>query len=359
MTAKYIKSKMSSNSSNINIKNIVVDSNVLPDTITYHLSQDNEGFECISTSFMELGIPFIKDLLMLDDIESIMFSKQIYDYIGDISFEQLSKILQDKSLGDNQIIVDSDVLLKESIANQTLLKELLKTTQLKVTVKVSSQEEMKKLYDTYEFTNFMLETTQDNVVKRDIVEYIPSEGITQKSPVSYIEFTDLTNIEDKLENIPSHQAIVISVNADSAKDINISNNMVLSSLKTTITRILKSKTISKKTAENMGKQLAKQINISDKEKEKLADSYSEIKNSLTSDNVAKLINDYPNVFVSEVQSYIEKLFDSDNEEITPTHIAFIDAFLNDILYNDNIDELEVTIKLDNDIKYYKNILSAA
>ncbi|MBR3628042.1 MAG: hypothetical protein IKN42_04255 [Elusimicrobia bacterium] len=358
MTAKYIKTTISSQNNNINLKNIVVDSNILPDMISYNLSQDNEGFTCISSTFMELGLTFIEDLLKLDDIESVMFSKQIYDYIGDIPFKQLSKILQDKSLGDNQIIIDSNVLLREMTPNQMLLKAFLKTTQLKVVIKVSSQEEMDKINNIYELTDFMLETKKDNTIRREIIEYSPSEGVTQKAPVSYIELTDLTNIEDKLENIPSHQAIVISVNTDSAKNINISDNMVLSSLKITLTRILKSKTISKKTAEDMGKKLAKQINIGDEEKEQLADRYNEIKKPLTYDALMKLIKDYPNVFTSEITTYMEKLFEQDSEEITPAITAFIDVLLNDILYNDNIETLEVTIKLD-DIKYYKNILSAA
>ena len=358
MTAKYIKTTIASQSNNINLKNIVVDSNILPDTISYNLSQDNEGFVCISSSFMDLGVSFIEDLLKLDDIESVMFSKQIYDYIGNIPFKQLSKILQDKSLGDNQIIIDSDVLLREMIPNQMLLKALLKTTQLKVIVKVSSNQEMEKIYNTYELTDFMSETEENEVINRDIIEFNPSEGITKIAPVSYIELTDLTNIEDKLENIPSNQAIVISVNTDSAKNLNISDNMVLSSLKITLTRILKSKTISKKTAENMGKELSKQININDEEKEKLANRYNEIRNTITDDNLTKLINEFPNVFTSEITSYMEKLFEQDSEEITPAIIAFIDAFLNDILYNDNIDNLEITINVE-DIKYYKNILSAA
>ena len=135
--------------------------------------------------------------------------------------------------------------------------------------------------------------------------------------------------------------------------------MILSSLRATITKILKTKTISTKTASNMGKQLAKQINISDEEKEKLTNSYSEIKNSLTSDNLSKLENDFPDVFTSEVTSYMEKLFEQDSEEITPSVTAFVDAFLNDILYDDNIEDLEITINFDNDIKHYKSILSAA
>ena len=225
-------------------------------------------------------------------------------------------------------------------------------------IKVSSKEEMEKIYDIYELTDFMLETQKDNTVNRDIVEYTPSEGITQKAPVSYIELTDLTNIEDKLENIPSHQAIVISVNADSAKNINISDNMILNSLKITLTRILKSKTISTKTAGNMGKELAKQITIGHEEKEKLANIYNEVKKSLAKDSLTKLMTDFPNVFTSEVTSYMEKLFDPNSEEITPAIAVFIDNFLNDILYDDNIDQLEISIQID-DIKHYKSILSAA
>ncbi|MCR4663550.1 MAG: hypothetical protein K5622_06670, partial [Endomicrobiaceae bacterium] len=90
MTAKYIKSDLMQQSKTVNLKNIVIDSDILPNTITYHLSQDNEGFECISINFMELGLSFIEALLKVDDIESVMFSKQIYDYVGDISFKQLS-----------------------------------------------------------------------------------------------------------------------------------------------------------------------------------------------------------------------------------------------------------------------------
>jgi hypothetical protein len=358
MTAKYIKTTIASQNNNVNLKNIVVDSTVLPDTITYHLSQENEGFACISSTFMELGLDFIEDLLKLDDIESVMFAKQIYDYIGNISFKQLSKILQDKSLECSQIIVDSDNLLREMTPNQMLLKAVLKTTKLKVIIKVSSQEEMEKIYNIYELTDFMLEKETNNILSRDIVEYTPSEGVIQKAPVSYIELTDLTNIEDRLENIPSHQAIVISVNSDSAKNIDISNNMILNSLKITLTRILKSKSISTKTAGNMGKELAKQINISDEEKENLANNYNEIKKSLTKDNLTKLITDFPNIFTSEVTSYMEKLFEQDSEEITPAIVAFIDNFLNNILYDDNIDQLEISVQID-DIKHYKSILSAA
>lgn len=358
MTAKYIKSNIASQKNNVNLKNIVIDSTVLPDTITYHLSQENEGFACVSSAFMELGISFIEDLLKLDDIESVMFAKQIYDYIGNLPFKQLSKILQDKSLEGSQIIIDGDNLLREFTPNQMLLKAILKTTKLKVIIKVSSKEEMEKIHDIYELTDFMLETQKDNTVNRNIVEYTPSEGIIQKAPVSYIELTDLTNIEDKLENIPSHQAIVISVNADSAKNINISDNMILNSLKITLTRILKSKTISTKTAGNMGKELAKQITVSDEEKEKLANRYDEVKKSLTKDSLTKIMTDFPDVFTSEVTSYMEKLFDRDGEEITPAIAAFIDNFLNDILYDDNIDQLEISIQID-DIKHYKSILSAA
>ncbi|MCR4662536.1 MAG: hypothetical protein K5622_01450 [Endomicrobiaceae bacterium] len=362
MTAKHIKTILTSRNTNtnINIKNIVVDSDVATDTMTYTLSQDNEGFEYISSSFMELGIVFIEELLKLDDIESVMFSKQIYDYIGNIPFEQLSKILKDTSLGDNQIIIDSDTLLdKDILSNRKLLKALLQTTQLKVITKVSSKQEMEELYNIYEITDFMLESEKDNATSRAIVEYNPYEGFTQKAPVSYIELTDLTNIEDKLKNIPSHQAIVISVNSESAKNINLNDNMILSSLKTTITRILKTKSISKKTASNMGKILAKQVKITDEEKEKLANSYNAIKKSLTSENLAKLITDYPNVFITDAQAYIEKLFDNEDVEMTPAHVAFIDAFLNNILYDDNIEDLKVEISQTDDIKYYKNILSAA
>jgi hypothetical protein len=95
---------------------------------------------------MELGIPFIEDLLKLDDIESVMFSKQIYDYIGNIPFKQILKILQDKSLGDNRIIIDSDVLLREMTPNQIMLKSFLKATQLEIVVKVSSQQEMEQIF---------------------------------------------------------------------------------------------------------------------------------------------------------------------------------------------------------------------
>lgn len=359
MTAKYIKSNITSKNNNVNLKNIVIDSNVLPDTITYHLSQDNEGFTCISSNFMELGIDFVEDLLELDDIESVMFSKQIYDYIGNIPFKQILKILQDKSLGDNRIIIDSDVLLREMTPNQIMLKSFLKATQLEIVVKVSSQQEMEQINNIYELTNFMLETETDNIVKREIMEYTPSQGTVQKAPVSYIELTDLTNIEDILENIPSHQAIVISVNSESAKNINISDNMILNSLKITITRILKSKTISTKTAGNMGKELSKLINISDEEKENLANRYKEIKNSLTADNLTKLVADFPNVFASQIQSYMEKLYDEGSTEITPALVAFIDNLIDDVLYDDNIEDLNIeNLKLD-DIKYYKNILSAA
>ena len=55
---------------------------------------------------------------------------------------------------------------------------------------------------------------------------------------------------------------------------------------------------------------------------------------------------------------MEKLFEANSEELTPAVAAFIDSLLNDILYNDNIETLEATIKLD-DIKFYKSILSAA
>ena len=342
------------------MKNIIVDSTVLPDTITYHISQDNEGFECISVNFMELGFPFIEDLLKVDDIESVMFAKQIYDYVGNIPFKQLSKILQDTSLNGSQIIIDSDIFSStEMTANRVLFKTLLKTTKLEIAVKISSQEEAEQIYNEYGISNFMFETQKDGLTTREIVEFEPSQGMIQKAPVSYIELTDLTNIEDRLENVPSHQAIVISVNADSAKEINIGDNMVLSSLRTTLTKILKTKTISTKTASNMGKEFAKRINITEEEKEKLANSYSEIKKSLTIDNLSKLENDFPDVFTSEVTSYMEKLFEQDSEEITPAVAAFIDAFINDILYDDNIEDLQVTIKLDNDIKHYKSILSAA
>ena len=43
MTAKYIKSDLMQQSKTVNLKNIVIDSDILPNTITYHLSQDNEG----------------------------------------------------------------------------------------------------------------------------------------------------------------------------------------------------------------------------------------------------------------------------------------------------------------------------
>ena len=108
----------------------------------------------------------------------------------------------------------------------------------------------------------------------------------------------------------------------------------------------------------MGKELAKQINISDEEKENLADRYSEIKQSLTKDNLTEIIKAFPNVFTSEVTSYMEKLFEQDSDEITPAIVAFIDNFLNDILYDDNIDHFEISIQID-DIKHYKSILSAA
>lgn len=360
MTAKYIKSDLMQQGTAINLKNIIVDSTVLPNTITYHISQDNEGFECISVSFMELGFPFIEDLLKIDDIESVMFAKQIYDYVGNIPFKQLSKILQDSSLNGSQIIIDSDIFSSmEMTTNRVFFKTLLKTTKLEVAVKISSQEEAEQIYNEYGISNFMFETQKDDLITREIVEFEPSQGMIQKAPVSYIELTNLTNIEDRLENIPSHQAIVISVNTDSAKEINIGDNMVLSSLRTTLTKILKTKTTSTKTASNMGKEFAKRINITEEEKEKLANSYSEIKKSLTSDNLSKLENDFPDVFTSEVTSYMEKLFEQDSEEITPAIAAFIDAFLNDILYDDNIEDLQITIKLDNDIKHYKSILSAA
>ena len=67
---------------------------------------------------------------------------------------------------------------------------------------------------------------------------------------------------------------------------------------------------------------------------------------------------FPDVFTSEAQSYMEKLFDSDSDEITPALAAFIDAFLNDILYDDTIENIEVTVQID-DIKRYRAILSAA
>ncbi|WP_372520928.1 hypothetical protein [Candidatus Ruminimicrobiellum ovillum] len=360
MTAKYIKSTIASPKNNVTLKNIVIDSNVLPDTITYHLSQENEGFACVSSTFMELGLSFIEDLLKLDDIESVMFSKQIYDYVGSIPFKQLSKILQDTSLNGSQIIIDSDIFSStEMAANKILFKTLLESAKLEIIVKISSQEEAEQIYNEYGISAFMFETQKDDLTIREIVEFEPSQGMIQKAPVSYIELTDLTNIEDRLENIPSHQAIVISVNADDAKNINLSDNMILSSLKATLTRILKSKTISTKTASNMGKELAKQVNISDEEKENIANRYNEIKKSLTIDNLSKLENDFPDVFTSEVTSYIEKLFEQDSEEITPAIAAFIDAFLNDILYDDNLEDLQVTINLDNDIKHYKSILSAA
>lgn len=359
MTAKYIKSDLMQQGTIVNLKNIIVDSAVLPDTITYHISQDNEGFECISVSFMELGFPFIEDLLKVDDIESVMFAKQIYDYIGNIPFKQLSKILQDSSLNGSQIIIDSDIFSSpEMTVNRVLFKTLLKTAKLEIAVKISSQEEAEQIYNEYGISNFMFETQKDGLITREIVEFEPSQGMIQKAPVSYIELTDLTNIEDRLENVPSHQAIVISVNADSAKEINIGDNMVLSSLRTTLTKILKTKTISTKTASNMGKEFAKRINITEEEKEKLANSYSEIKKSLTIDNLSKLENDFPNVFTSEVTSYMEKLFEQDSEEITPAVAAFIDAFINDILYDDNMDNIEVTVQID-DIKRYRAILSAA
>jgi hypothetical protein len=309
MTAKYIKSDLMQQGTTVNLKNIIVDSTVLPDTITYHISQDNEGFECISVSFMELGFPFIEDLLKVDDIESVMFAKQIYDYVGNIPFKQLSKILQDSSLNGSQIIIDSDIFSSpEMTANRVLFKTLLKTTKLEIAVKISSQEEAEQIYNEYGISNFMFETQKDDLTTREIVEFEPSQGMIQKAPVSYIELTDLTDIEDRLENVPSHQAIVISVNADSAKEINIGDNMVLSSLRTTLTKILKTKTISTKTASNMGKEFAKRINITEEEKEKLANSYSEIKKSLTIDNLSKLEKDFPDVFTSEVTSYMEKLF---------------------------------------------------
>lgn len=359
MTAKYIKSTIVSQDNNVNLKNIVVSSDILPDTVTYNVSQDNEGFVCISKNFMNLGIEFIGDLLKLDDIESVMFSKQIYDYVGSIPFKQLSKILQDTSLNGSQIIIDSDIFSStEMAANKILFKTLLQSAKLEVIVKISSQEEAEQIYNEYGISTFMFETRKDDLTIREIVEFEPSQGMIQKAPVSYIELTDLTNIEDRLENIPSHQAIVISVNADDAKNINLSDNMILSSLKTTLTRILKSKAISTKTASNMGKELAKQINISDEEKENIANRYNEIKKSLTIDNLSKLENDFPDIFTSEVTSYIEKLFEQDSEEITPAIAAFIDAFLNDILYDDTIENLEVTVQID-DIKRYRAILSAA
>ena len=359
MTAKYIKSTIVSQDNNVNLKNIVVSSDILPDTITYNISQDNEGFMCISKNFMNLGIEFIGDLLKLDDIESVMFSKQIYDYVGNIPFKQLSKILQDTSLNGSQIIIDSDIFSsREMQPNKILFRSLLQTTQLDIAVKISSQEEAEQIYNEYGISTFMFETQKDDLTIREIVEFEPSQGMIQKAPVSYIELTDLTNIEDRLENIPSHQAIVISVNADDAKNINLSDNMILSSLKTTLTRILKSKTISIKTASNMGKELAKQVNISDEEKEKLADNYNSIKHSLTNENFVKLMDAFPDVFTSEAQSYMEKLFDSDSDEITPALAAFIDAFLNDILYDDTIENIEVAVQID-DIKRYRAILSAA
>jgi len=359
MTAKYIKSTIVSQDNNVNLKNIVVSSDILPDTITYNVSQDNEGFVCISKNFMNLGIEFIGDLLKLDDIESVMFSKQIYDYVGNIPFKQLSKILQDTSLNGSQIIIDSDIFSsREMQPNKILFRSLLQTTQLDIAVKISSQEEAEQIYNEYGISTFMFETQKDDLTIREIVEFEPSQGMIQKAPVSYIELTDLTNIEDRLENIPSHQVIVISVNADDAKNINLSDNMILSSLKTTLTRILKSKTISTKTASNMGKELAKQVNISDEEKEKLADNYNSIKHSLTNENFVKLMDAFPDVFTSEAQSYMEKLFDSDSDEITPALAAFIDAFLNDILYEDFTENIEVVVQLD-DIKHYRSILSAA
>ena len=360
MTAKYIKSEIAAPKSNVVLKNIVVSSDISPDTITYNLSQENEGFQCISRTFVNLGIEFISDLLKLDDIESVMFSKQIYDYVGNIPFRQLSKILQDPSLADSKIIVDSDMLSStEMMTNKIMLKTLLQATQLEVIFKISSIQEAEQIYNEYGLTNFMLETEKDNLIQREIVEYEPAQGMTQKSPVSYIELTDLTNLEERLENVPSDQAIVISVDADAAKNINISDNMVLSSLRTTLTKILKSKTISIKTAANMGKELAKQVNLAEDQKEALANNYNSIKHSLTREDVLKLTDDYPNVFTPEVQSYMEKLFDPDSEDIMPAVTAFIDAFLNDILYDDNLEELEVTINFDNDIKHYKSILSAA
>ncbi|MBO7611730.1 MAG: hypothetical protein J6T23_05920 [Elusimicrobia bacterium] len=360
MMSQYIKTEVASPENNVVLKNIVISSDILPDTMTYNLSQENEGFQVISRTFINLGIDFITDLLKIDDIESVMFAKQIYDYVGNIPFKQLSKILQDSSLNGSQIIIDNDIFSsKEMMANKAMLKALLQTTQLKLIIKVTSQEEIEQIYNEYGLTDFMLETEKDNSVQREIVEYEPSQGVTQKVPVSYIELTDLTNLEERLENIPSHQAIVISVNTDSAKNINISDSMILSSLKTTLTKILKSKTISAKTATNMGKEFAKQINIAEDQKEALANKYNSIKHSLTREEVLKLTDDFPDVFTSEVQSYMEKLFDPDSDEITPAIAAFIDAFLNDILYDDNLEELEVTINFDNDIKHYKSILSAA
>ncbi|MBR3655410.1 MAG: hypothetical protein IKN62_08320 [Elusimicrobia bacterium] len=359
MTAKYIKSNIASPKNNVNLKNIVVSSDILPDTMTYNLSQENEGFQIISRTFINLGVEFITDLLKIDDIESVMFSKQIYDYVGNIPFKQLSKILQDSSLNGSQIIIDSDIFSStEMAANKILFKTLLESAKLEIIVKISSQEEAEQIYNEYGISTFMFETQKDDLTIREIVEFEPSQGMIQKAPVSYIELTDLTNIEDRLENIPSHQAIVISVNADDAKNINLSDNIILSSLKTTLTRILKSKTISTKTASNMGKELAKQVNISDEEKEKLADNYNSIKRSLTNENFVKLMDAFPDVFTSEAQSYMEKLFDSDSDEITPALAAFIDAFLNDILYDDTIENIEVTVQID-DIKRYRAILSAA
>ena len=359
MMSQYIKTEVASPENNVILKNIVVSSDILPDTMTYNLSQENEGFQVISRTFINLGVEFITDLLKINDIESVMFAKQIYDYVGNIPFKQLSKILQDSSLNGSQIIIDSDIFSStEMAANKILFKTLLESAKLEIIVKISSQEEAEQIYNEYGISTFMFETQKDDLTIREIVEFEPSQGMIQKAPVSYIELTDLTNIEDKLENIPSHQAIVISVNADDAKNINLSDNMILSSLKTTLTRILKSKTISIKTASNIGKELAKQVNISDEEKEKLADNYNSIKHSLTNENFVKLIDAFPDVFTSEAQSYMEKLFDSNSDEITPALAAFIDAFLNDILYDDTIENIEVTVQID-DIKRYRAILSAA
>ena len=55
---------------------------------------------------------------------------------------------------------------------------------------------------------------------------------------------------------------------------------------------------------------------------------------------------------------MEKLFEQDSEEITPAIAAFIVAFLNDILYDDTIENIEVTVQIE-DIKRYRAILSAA